>query len=161
LQYRTVRNRYVLRKTGSKRMTEVNGYYLEDLEIGQSASFGKTITEADVVMFAGVSGDINPIHINDDYAKKTMFHGRIAHGILTAGVLSAVIGTRLPGPGSIYLSQELKFKAPVRIGDTVQAKVTVNEILLEKKQVVLNCVCTVGKTTVIEGEAHIMVPHRP
>jgi 3-hydroxybutyryl-CoA dehydratase len=136
------------------------GYYLEDLAVGQSASYAKTVTEADIVLFAGVSGDTNPMHLNQEFAAKTAFKGRIAHGMLSAGFISTVLGTKLPGAGAIYLSQSLKFKAPVRPGDTVQAKATVTALLPEKRRVTLSTVCTVGDVVVIEGEAVVMVPSR-
>jgi 3-hydroxybutyryl-CoA dehydratase len=138
-----------------------SGLYLEDLKIGDSASFAKTVSEADIVLFAGVSGDTNPVHLDQEFAANTMFKGRIAHGMLSAGFISTVLGTKLPGPGSIYLSQSLKFKAPVRIGDTVKATVAVTDILAEKKRVTFATICTVGDTVVIEGEAVIMVQSRP
>ena len=118
------------------------------------------MTEADVVLFAGISGDNNPVHLNDEFAATTQFKGRIAHGILTASFISTVLGTRLPGPGCIYMSQNLKFKAPVRIGDTVQARVTVTEVMTEKRRVLLKTVVSVGETVVIEGDATLMVPSR-
>lgn len=105
--------------------SEVYSHRFEDLDLGMSASVSRTISEADILMFAGVSGDTNPVHLDQEFAASTMFGGRIAHGMLSAGLISAVFGTRLPGPGSIYLSQNLKFKAPVKIGDTVVARVTV------------------------------------
>jgi len=141
-------------------MTKPQGYFLEDLEIGQAASFAKTVTEADILLFAGVSGDTNPVHLDEDYAKETMFKGRIAHGMLSAGFFSTVLGTRLPGPGTIYLGQSLKFKKPVRIGDTVMATCTVAEIDERRGRVTLTCTATVGETVVIEGEAQVMVPKR-
>ncbi|HYE00412.1 MAG TPA: MaoC family dehydratase [Alphaproteobacteria bacterium] len=139
----------------------LGGLFLEDLAVGMSAVVARTITEADIVMFCGVSGDTNPVHINEDYASATPFKGRIAHGMLTAGLISAVLGTRLPGPGAIYLSQNLKFKAPVRIGDTVLARATVTDIVAEKKRVTLHTACYVGDTMVVDGEAVVMVPRRP
>lgn len=139
---------------------EFVGHYVEDLSVGMSASFAKTVSEADVVLFAGVSGDTNPVHINEEFAKNTMFKTRIAHGMLSAGFISAVLGTKLPGQGAIYMSQSLKFKAPVRIGDTVKATATVSEVIPEKKRVVMTTVCTVGETVVLEGEAMLMVPSR-
>lgn len=142
-------------------MSQLNGLYLEDLTIGQSASFAKTITEADILGFSGVSGDTNPVHINQEYAEGTMFKGRIAHGMLAASLISAVIGTKMPGPGSIYISQSLAFKAPVRIGDTVTAKVTIVEIISERKRIRLACECTVKGAVVLDGEAVIMVSRRP
>jgi 3-hydroxybutyryl-CoA dehydratase len=137
------------------------GLFFEDLSVGQSASMGKTITEADILMFAAVSGDTNPVHLNAEYAAGTMFKQRIAHGMLSAGLISAVLGTQLPGPGTIYLGQTLKFRAPVKIGDTVTATVTVASLDAEKKRATLTTVCTVGGKPVIEGEASVMVASRP
>lgn len=137
-------------------MNPLNGYDIEDLTIGQTAEIGKTVTEADIVMFAGVSTDVNAIHLNEEYAKTTMFGGRIAHGMMTAGFISAVLGNKMPGPGTIYVTQSMKFKAPVRIGDTVTAKVTVKEINLEKNRVLLDTICTVAGKVVVEGEALMM-----
>ncbi len=137
------------------------GYYLDDLKVGDTASYGKTVTEADIVLFSGISGDTNPVHLNQEFAAATLFKGRIAHGMLSAGFISTVLGTKLPGPGAIYLSQSLKFKAPVRPGDTVTASVTVTDIVLDRKRVTLSTVCTVGDTVVIEGEAVVMVQPRP
>ncbi|MCS6891662.1 MAG: MaoC family dehydratase [Rhodovarius sp.] len=134
--------------------------FFEDLSIGQSASFGKTITEADVLMYAAVSGDTNPVHINKEVAEASMFKERIAHGMLSAGLISAVLGTRLPGEGTIYLGQTLRFRAPVRIGDTVVATVTVTALDPARKRATLETVCTVGGRPVIEGEATVMVPSR-
>ncbi len=139
----------------------IDGYYFEDLKPGMSATFGKTITEADVVNFSGVSGDTNPIHLNEEYAKDTVFETRIAHGMLSASLISTVIGTSLPGPGSIYVSQTLRFKAPVRIGDTISAVATVDELIEEKNFVQLQTECWCGETKVIEGVATIMVPSKP
>jgi 3-hydroxybutyryl-CoA dehydratase len=157
----------VQRMKGSQIMDDVRGsndgltgYFLEDIFIGQTAVYAKTVTEADVVLFAGISGDTNPVHLNDDFANTTQFKGRIAHGILTASFISTVLGTRLPGPGCIYLSQNLKFKAPVRIGDTVQARVTVTEVVTEKRRVLVKTVVSVGDTVVIDGDAMLMVPSR-
>ncbi|HYH22996.1 MAG TPA: MaoC family dehydratase, partial [Azospirillum sp.] len=124
------------------------------------AAYAKTITDADIVLYAGISGDTNPVHLNQEYASGTMFQGRIAHGMLTAGFISAVLGTKLPGPGCIYISQNLKFKAPVRSGDTVTARATITEIIPEKRRVIMRTVCTVGQTVVLEGEAMLMVPSR-
>jgi 3-hydroxybutyryl-CoA dehydratase len=133
---------------------------LEDLSLGMSASFARTVTEADLVLFAGVSGDSNPVHMNQTYAEGTMFRGRIVHGMLSASFLSTAIGSKLPGPGTIYLKQNLVFRAPVRIGDTVRATVTVIDIIREKARVALRTVCQVGETVVIEGDALVMVPPR-
>jgi 3-hydroxybutyryl-CoA dehydratase len=142
------------------KLDELRGYCIEDLRIGQTAIFAKTVTEADIVLFAGVTGDQNPVHLNAEFAAGTVFKGRVAHGMLSVGFISAAIGMHLPGPGSIYLSQSLKFRAPVRAGDTVTARVTVSEIMLERKRAVLQTVCSVGDTVVIEGEAVVLVPSR-
>ncbi|MEZ5854151.1 MAG: MaoC family dehydratase [Hyphomicrobiaceae bacterium] len=136
-------------------------HYFEDLAIGMEASFAKTISEADIVAFADVTGDKNPVHVDEGYASKTMFKGRIAHGMLTAGLISAVFGTKMPGPGAIYISQTLNFKAPVRIGDQVVAKVEVVELIPEKRRARFACVCLVKDKPVLEGEAMLMVPGRP
>jgi len=138
-------------------VNEFGGHDMEDLSVGMAATFAKTVTDADIVLIAGVSGDNNPVHVNEDYARKTIFKGRIAHGMLSVCFISTAIGTRLPGPGAIYVSQSLRFKAPVRVGDTVAARVTVKELMPAKKRVVLTTVCTVGETVVVEGEALMMV----
>jgi 3-hydroxybutyryl-CoA dehydratase len=142
-------------------MEETHGYYLEDLSTGMTAAYAKTVTDADVVLFAGITGDSNPVHLDQEFAKKTLFEGRIAHGMLTASFISTVLGTKLPGPGCIYVSQNLKFKAPVRIGDTVRARVTITAINQERGRVTVETVCCVGDTVVIEGEAELLVPRRP
>lgn len=136
----------------------LNGYYFEELSVGQAAIFGKTVTEADIAAFAGVSGDTNPVHLNEEYAKGTMFKGRIAHGMLSASFISTVFGTKLPGPGCIYVSQLLKFKAPVKIGDTVIARVEVTALNPEKKFATFKTTCSVGEKVVLDGEATLMVP---
>jgi 3-hydroxybutyryl-CoA dehydratase len=136
------------------------GYFIEELEVGTTAEFAKTLTEADILMFGGVSGDTNPVHFDEEFAVTTPFKGRIAHGMLTAAFISGVLGAKMPGPGSIYLSQSLRFKAPVRPGDTVRARATVKAIDAAKKRVTLETVCTVAGKTVIEGEALVMVPSR-
>jgi 3-hydroxybutyryl-CoA dehydratase len=141
-------------------MEELHGYYLEDLQVGMTDSYAKTVTDADIVMFAGISGDTNPVHLNQDFAEGTMFKGRIAHGMLSASFISTVLGTRLPGPGCIYLSQTLNFKAPVKVGDTVVARATVTEVDQEKKRVKIATTCTVGDTVVVDGEATLMVSRR-
>jgi len=141
-------------------MNALMGYDIEDLEIGMSASFAKTITEADIVLFAGVSGDNNAIHINEEFAAGTIFKGRIAHGMLSASVISAAIANKLPGPGTVYMSQNLRFKAPVRAGDTVRALVTVKEIIREKQRVLLSTNCLVNDETVVEGEALVKTTSR-
>lgn len=136
------------------------GYNFEDIAVGMSAIFTKTVTEADIILFSGVSGDTNPVHLDEEFAAATMFKGRISHGMLGASLISAVLGTRLPGPGAIYVSQSLRFKAPVRAGDTVAARATVVDTLPEKRRVTLKTECTVGDTVVIEGEAVVMIPAR-
>jgi len=141
-------------------MNARHGFYYEDLSVGQSASFAKTVTEADLVLFAGVTGDTNPVHLDQEFAESTMFKGRIAHGMLSAGFISTVFGTKLPGPGAIYLSQTLNFKAPVRIGDTVVATVTVTA-LDGKRRATFATVCTVAGKPVLDGEAVMMVSPRP
>ena len=141
-------------------MNEAGGYYFEELSVGMSAEFAKTITEADILLFGAATGDNQAVHFDEEYASKTRFKGRIAHGMLSAGVISAAIGNRLPGPGAIYVSQTLKFKAPVRAGDTVRAKVTIKEIFPEKKRVLLDTVASVKDTTVLEGEATVMVSRK-
>lgn len=129
----------------------------EELTVGKTAEFAKTITEADVTMFAGVTGDFNPVHIDAVAAAKTRFGGRIAHGMLSAGLISAAIANKLPGPGSIYLGQTLKFTLPVRIGDTVTATITVTEIL-PKRRVKMSTICTnQNGEKVLEGEATVMI----
>lgn len=133
---------------------------IDDLALGQSASFSKTITEADIVSFAEVSGDHNPVHIDEAYAATTIFKTRIAHGMLSAGFISAVLANRLPGPGTIYLSQSLAFKAPVRIGDEVTATVTIKAIDPGRRRVTLDTICAVGEQVVIAGEATVMVGGR-
>lgn len=141
-------------------MNELHGYQFEDLEVGMTATFAKTITEADIALFASASGDNNAIHIDEEFARTTPFKGRIAHGMLSASVISAAIAGRLPGPGTVYLGQNLRFKAPVRPGDTVRAKVTVQELIADRRRVSLRTVCTVGEVVVIEGDALVMVGSR-
>ncbi|WP_206930224.1 MaoC family dehydratase [Roseococcus thiosulfatophilus] len=138
----------------------MDGFAFEDLSVGQTARFSKTITEADILMFAAVSGDTNPVHIDAEHAAGTMFKQRIAHGMLSAGLISAVLGTRLPGPGTIYMGQTLKFRAPVKIGDTVTAVVEITALDPAKRRATLSTTCLVGGKPVIEGEATVMVPAR-
>jgi 3-hydroxybutyryl-CoA dehydratase len=133
---------------------------LEDLSLGQSAERVHAVTEADLVAFAAVSGDNNPLHLDEAYAASTPFNGRIAHGMLAASYLSAVLGTQLPGPGSVYLSQSLRFRRPVRIGDAVTARVRITAIDTAKARVTLETVCLVDDKTVVEGEAVVMVERR-
>ena len=141
-------------------MEEKHGYFLEDMEVGMTAVYAKTVTDADIVMFAGISGDTNPVHLDAHFADQTVFKGRIAHGMLSASFISTVLGTRLPGPGCIYLSQDLKFRAPVKAGETVTARVTVTDVNRDNKRVVVDTICTVGDTVVIDGEALLLVSRR-
>ena len=132
---------------------------INEMTVGQQASFTKTVTETDVYLFAGITGDLNPAHINQVASEKTMFKGRIAHGMLSAGFISNVLGMKLPGPGTIYLSQELKFTKPVYINDTVTATATVIEKIEEKNRLVLETICTNQKgDVVIKGKAVVMPP---
>ncbi|MDO4773138.1 MAG: MaoC family dehydratase [Bacillota bacterium] len=132
---------------------------IRDIKVGDSDSFTKTVTEADVYNFAGVSGDFNPVHINETYAKETMFKDRIAHGVLSVSFISTVVGTLLPGPGSIYLSQEVKFVKPVYFNDTITATCTVTEIIEEKNRVHLDTVCTNQRgEEVITGSVKVFLP---
>jgi 3-hydroxybutyryl-CoA dehydratase len=141
-------------------MAKTVGQYFEDLKVGDQASLSKTVSEADIVAFSNVSGDKNPVHLDAAYAATTMFKERIAHGMLSAGYISAVFGMEMPGPGAIYVSQTLNFKAPVRIGDTVVTTAKVIE-LMDKRRVKFETVCTVGGKPVVSGEAVLMVPARP
>lgn len=137
--------------------------YFEDITLGQTAVSSKTVTQADIVAFADVSGDRNPMHLDQEFASKTPFKGVIAHGMLSAAFISAILGTELPGEGAIYLSQLLKFRFPVRPGDTVVTTVTVKEIREGGKsrgEMVLDTTAKVGDTVVIEGEAVLQVPRR-
>lgn len=133
---------------------------IEDLEIGMERHLTKQITDRDIELFAEVSTDFNPVHLDDDYARDTIFEGRIAHGMLTAGLVSAVIGEQLPGHGTIYLGQTLKFLAPVRPGDRVRAGVTVREIDHSRRRVTLDCRCDVGDMAVLKGEALVLAPSK-
>lgn len=136
-------------------------HYFEDLEIGMEASHTKRITDGDILSFADISGDCNPVHLDDEFASGTIFKERIAHGILTASLLSTILGTKLPGPGAIYLSQSLNFRAPVKVDDVVVAVARITHLLPEKKRVILSCNCQVDGKTVLDGEAVILVPRRP
>ena len=141
--------------------TAANGVFFEDLSVGQEESLSTTVSEADIVAFAEISGDKNPVHIDAQYAASTMFKERIAHGMLSAAYISAVFGMKLPGPGAIYISQTLNFKAPVKIGDTVVTTVKVIELIAEKKRARFETVCSVDGKAVVQGEAVLMVPARP
>ena len=138
----------------------MSSYFLEDLELGMEASHEKTVSEDDIASFAEVSGDYNPVHMDENYAAGTFFKCRIAHGMLTASFISTVLGTRLPGPGCIYLSQNLRFLAPVRIGDTVKALARVASLDMTKRRAQFACHCEVNGKIVVEGEAMVFVPSR-
>lgn len=136
-------------------------YYFEDLKPGMSESFSKTLGERDVTLFGELSGDMNPVHFDEAYARTTIFKGRIVHGMLYLSFVSTVLGMKMPGPGTIFVSQTTRFKAPVRIGDTVTAICTVREFPPEKRRVIFDCVCKVKDTVVMEGEATVIAPARP
>ncbi len=138
----------------------MTGLKISELQVGQKAAFTKTITETDVYLFAGISGDINPAHLNEDYAKNTLFKGRIAHGMLTASLISAVIGVQLPGPGTIYSSQTLNFLAPVRFGDTITATVEIEEIFPQKNRVSLKTYCTNQDGIVVTTGEALVLPQK-
>lgn len=133
---------------------------IEDIEIGMSRSLRKIITDRDIELFAEVSTDHNPVHLDDDYAQDTIFEGRIAHGMLTAGLISAVIGEQLPGHGTVYLGQTLKFLAPVRPGDMVEAVVTVTDMDIAKRRVTMETHCEIDGKKVLKGEAVVLAPSR-
>ncbi|HZG43687.1 MAG TPA: MaoC family dehydratase [Longimicrobium sp.] len=135
--------------------------YSDEVVVGQTAEFRKTVTETDVVLFAGITGDLNPAHVDEVAASASRFGGRIAHGMLSASFISTVLGTRLPGPGTIYLEQSLRFTAPVRIGDTVTARVKVAELLPKRRARLTTTVLNQKGEPVVEGEALVMVPARP
>jgi 3-hydroxybutyryl-CoA dehydratase len=134
--------------------------HIEDIEVGMTRSRTKPITDRDIELFGEVSTDRNPVHFDEEFAQGTIFKGRIAHGMMTAALISAVLGEELPGPGAIYLGQTLRFRAPVRPGDDLTATVTVTAVDREKARVTLDCVCTVGDTKVATGEATVMAPRR-
>ncbi len=135
------------------------GKTIDEIKLNETAEFSKTISESDVYLYAGLTGDLNPAHVNEEYARETFFKTRIAHGMLGAGLISTVLGTRLPGPGTVYVRQELNFLAPIRFGDTVTARVEVIEIFVEKKQVRLRTTCSrQDGTMVLDGEAIVSAP---
>ncbi len=138
----------------------MSGLCLEDLSVGQSAELAREVRESDLAAFADVTGDDNPVHLDEAYAMTTPFGGRIAHGMLSAGYISALIAKKLPGPGAIYLSQSLSFRRPVRIGDVVTARAEITAIDQAKARVTLTTICRVGGKTVVEGEAVILAPRR-
>ena len=133
--------------------------YLDELKPGMSASAARTVTEHQIQLFGEATGDMNPVHFDEEYARKTLFRGRVAHGVLSIGFISAVIGTQLPGEGSIFVSASIVFKSPVRINDEVITTVTVREV--GGRDAVLDCVCRVGDRLVLESEARVLVPKRP
>lgn len=141
-------------------MLTLRTLYFEDLSVGLTERLAKTVASSDVVGFAEVTGDRNPIHLSEHFAAKTPFGTRIAHGLYTASLISAVLGTRLPGPGAVYISQTLNFRAPVKIGDTVDVTVSVVELLPEKSRARLACTCAVGDEIVLDGEAWVKVPSK-
>lgn len=138
----------------------LHGYYLEDLEPGMSALVAKAFTDEDVAMYARLSLDDNPLHMNKAFAARTRTGGRVIHGMVTASLISAIIGTRLPGPGCLWMAQDNRFLAPVRIGETVQATATIEEIDAAKQRVRLTTICEVGETVVLQGHALVWVPSR-
>lgn len=135
-------------------------HYYEDLKAGQSATILRTVTERDIQLFGEATGDFNPVHFDEAYARKTVFRGRVAHGVLSIGFMSAVMGTELPGPGSIFVSATIRFKSPVRIGDTVVTTCTVKEVRTHR-EVVMDCRCEVNGKIVAEGEALVLAPKKP
>ncbi|MFS8037087.1 MaoC family dehydratase [Xanthobacter sp. AM11] len=137
---------------------ELQNLYFEDLTVGRTERMSKTVSSSDIVGFAELTGDRNPIHLSQHFAAKTPFGGRIAHGLYTASLISAVLGTRLPGPGAIYISQTLNFRAPVRIDDTVDVEVQVVELIPERCRARLSCICRVKGEVVLDGEALVKVP---
>jgi 3-hydroxybutyryl-CoA dehydratase len=139
-------------------MLELRTLFFEDLSVGMIETLTKTVASSDVIGFAQLTGDRNPIHLSEHFAAKTPFGRRIAHGLYTASLISAVLGTRLPGPGAVYVSQTLNFRAPVRIGDTVEVTVVVAELFPERQRARLTCICRVGNDIVLDGEALVKVP---
>jgi 3-hydroxybutyryl-CoA dehydratase len=139
---------------------ELHGYFIEDLEPGMTAFYSRTVTEADIVLFAGISGDFNPLHLNREFGERTQFGSCIAHGMLTASLISTVVGTKLPGPGAIYMAQNLRFLAPVRAGDTVTARATVVEVDRARRRCKLDTICMIGEQLVVTGDALMLVPTR-
>lgn len=135
-------------------------YYFEDLSIGMSESYSRTIGEQDIKQFAEVSGDHNPVHLDEEFAAQSRFKKRIAHGLLSASFISTVVGTRLPGPGSLYVNQTLKFRKPVFLGDTVITIATITALNARRGYATLETICRVGETDVIRGEAIMLVPKR-
>jgi 3-hydroxybutyryl-CoA dehydratase len=148
------------RQQESSVILELRTLYFEDLAVGMTERLAKTIASSDVVGFAEVTGDRNPIHLSEHFAARTPFGTRIAHGLYTASLISAVLGTRLPGPGAVYISQTLHFRAPVKIGDTVEVTVAVAELVPDRRRARLTCTCMVDGEVVLDGEALVKVPSR-
>ncbi len=139
---------------------QMHGYFFEDLSLGMEENVSKLVTSSDIEIFADLSGDRNPLHLDEEFAAATRFKGRIAHGFLSASLISTIIGTKLPGPGAIYMSQSLNFLAPVRIGDLVEANARILSLDGDKKRAVLACTCSVDGKPVIKGEAVVKIPSR-
>ncbi len=133
--------------------------YLEDIRVGMTDTYTRTVSERDIQLFGEATGDMNPVHFDEEYARKTVFRGRVAHGALTIGFLSALLGTQLPGAGTIFQSATIAFKGPVRIGDTVTVTATVQGI--EGRIALINCICMVGQATVMESDVKVLVPKKP
>jgi 3-hydroxybutyryl-CoA dehydratase len=150
-----------MRRNTRLRGSAVQGFYFEELAVGQTAEMSRVVGAADIEAFAEVSGDMNPVHLDEAYAKTTTFGERIAHGMLSASYISAILGTKLPGPGAIYLSQSLRFRRPVKIGDLVVAKVTIKAMDEGRGHVTLDTACAVSGKTVVDGEALVIAPRRP
>lgn len=138
----------------------LHGFYFEDLEVGMSAEVVKIIGEADVAAFAGISGDDNPLHLDQEFAARTRTAGRVVHGMVTASLISTLVGVHLPGPGSLWMGQTLKFLRPVKVGDEVRARATVTGLIEAKQRVVMQTRCSVGDTVVIDGEATVWTPRK-
>jgi len=150
-----------MQDSGAPQQSPTRGYYFEELHEGLMATHERTISEADIVQFAELSGDFNPVHLDPEYAATTPFKECIAHGILSASLISAVFGMKLPGPGAIYVAQTLNFKAPVKVGDHVVAEVIVDRLVEAKRRAIFTCACWVGDTCVLEGDAVLLVPRKP
>src|SRR5438132_13437035 len=147
-------------EAGNAMLLALRTLFFEDLSVGMTERLAKTVASSDVVGFAEVTGDRNPIHLSEHFAAKTPFGTRIAHGLYTASLISAVLGTRLPGPGAVYISQTLNFRGPVKIGDTVNVTVRVAELVSERHRARLECACTVSGELVLDGEALVKVPSK-
>ena len=139
---------------------KLHGFYFEELKVGMWDLFSKTITSADIVLYSGISGDTNPIHLDKNFAKNTIFKGCVSHGMLTASLISTVIGTKMPGPGCIYVNQSLQFKGPVRAGDTVTAMAKIKKVIQTKNLVELRTTCFIDDTVILDGEATVLVPRK-